>query len=1008
MLKDTQLLSTTAVLEAAEVNPSQGLTSTEAAARLAKYGPNALPEEQPTPWWKLLLEQFEDRMVQILLAASVVSFIMAVIAQDSHDLIEPFVILSILVLNGAVGIWQESSAEAAIKALKELVPLKAHVLRDGTLVSLPTEDLVPGDIVEVAVGNRIPAEIRLTELLSTTIRVDQALLTGESLEIVKQTEVVGSEERFPRNLLFSGTNVTYGKARGVVVGTGVNTEIGKIEKDVREAADEKTPLQEKLDEFSELLSKVIGVICILVFAVKVFSFFMFTKAEKISAVGYMEPIVHSIKLAISLAVAAIPEGLPAVVTTCLALGTRKMARQNALVRNLPSVETLGCCTVICSDKTGTLTTNMMSVSRVLTFNNEEKLQEYQVADSQFNVVDGQVTLNGATVQNPVSADKALSQFALVCSMCNDSTLEYIEKTNSVTRVGEATEAALRVLSEKVGSPTGPIPQGIRPAERVHYCTSAWAGMYRKNATLEFTRERKSMSVHTTTTSAPSKSYLLVKGAPESILERSTKVLLANGTEKPLSAAMKQRLMESLKSMSTGSTTLRCLAGAYRTVEPLEKLKNLGDPTQFQNIESQLVFCGLAGMLDPPRAEVPQALRECTTAGIRVIVITGDNKDTAESICRRIGIFSENEALAGKSFTGAEFDALRPEQQEAAVRTARLFSRTDPSLKGKLVSLLQSQKYVCAMTGDGVNDAPALKKADIGVAMGSGTEVAKAASKMVLADDNFGTIVKAISEGRAIYNNTKQFIRYLISSNIGEVVCIFTTGLLGLPDALEPVQLLWVNLVTDGLPATALGFNPPDPDIMEQPPRRPHEPIVNGWLFARYVIIGVYVGIATIGGFVWWFAANGYSYAEVTDPSLCKGSAERCAAVQDPREARAVALSVLVVVEMFNALNAISENESVLCFPPFRNPLLIGAVMLSLSLHYLVMYCPIMCNLFNVAPLGVPGVDPRAITSETRWFLVPTDFTEWKAILVLSFPVMLLDEVLKFVTRRQAARARKDE
>eukprot|EP00759_Apiculatamorpha_spiralis_P006249 PhF_6_TR13659/c0_g1_i1/m.21915/K05853/ATP2A; Ca2+ transporting ATPase, sarcoplasmic/endoplasmic reticulum len=579
-----------------------------------------------------------------------------------------------------------------------------------------------------------------------------------------------------------------------------------------------------------------------------------------------------------------------------------------------------------------------------------------------------------------------------------------KKTKSVQRVGEATEAALLVLSEKLGSYSGPIPSSISAEERTHYCTNEWKKLFHKNATLEFTRERKSMSVHVSAKGG--KNYLFVKGAPEAILERSTRVILPSGEDVPLTPKIRANLAETLKHMTTGATTLRCLATAFRVVGDVSSL-NVSDPSKFVVLENDLTLCGIVGMLDPPRAEVPNALQQCATAGIRVIVITGDNKDTAESICRRIGLFGDHEDLHGKSFTGAEFDGLSSDKQLAAIRTARLFSRTDPSLKGKLVSLLQSQKYVCAMTGDGVNDAPALKKADIGVAMGTGTEVAKAASKMVLADDNFQTIVLAIAEGRAIYNNTKQFIRYLISSNIGEVVCIFTTGLFGLPDALEPVQLLWVNLVTDGLPATALGFNPPDPDIMNQPPRKANEPIVNGWLFTRYLVIGVYVGLATIGGFVWWFLQHGYTFSELMDASSCTGDAARCEILNDPREARAVALSVLVLVEMFNALNAISENESVLTFPPIRNVYLILAVISSLILHYAMLYIPAMCYMFNVAPLGVQGINPRTLQPSAT-VLVPTDFTDWKAIFVLSFPVMFVDELLKAGTRYLNSRKTKSE
>eukprot|EP00759_Apiculatamorpha_spiralis_P006248 PhF_6_TR13659/c0_g1_i1/m.21916/K05853/ATP2A; Ca2+ transporting ATPase, sarcoplasmic/endoplasmic reticulum len=424
VLRDTHLFPPAEVCSMAQVVPSRGLSQDESARRLAFFGPNGLPEEPPTPWWRLILDEFDDRMVQILLAAATVSFVMAMLAWDMHDLIEPFVILTILILNAAVGVWQESNAEAAIKALKSLVPSKANVLRDGVLNSIDTENVVPGDIVEIAVGSRVPADIRVIELLSTTVRVDQAMLTGESYEIMKQTEVVDASERFPRNLLFSGTNVTYGKVRGVVIGTGKNTEIGAIDNDVRETADEKTPLQLKLDEFGDLLTKIIGVICIAVFGVTMVRSFFLNKNKPASIA---EPILHSIKLAISLAVAAIPEGLPAVVTTCLALGTRKMAQQNALVRNLPSVETLGCCTVICSDKTGTLTTNMMSVSTVVTLNQDTTLRQYRVTDTQFNIAENTVSCNGAVLAQPLKDDMALSHLASVCNVCNDATLEYNQK-----------------------------------------------------------------------------------------------------------------------------------------------------------------------------------------------------------------------------------------------------------------------------------------------------------------------------------------------------------------------------------------------------------------------------------------------------------------------------------------------------------------------------------------------------------------------------------------------------
>lgn len=972
-------------------NLEVGLTSDEVAARLEKHGPNELPEVPSTPWWKLVFEQFDDVLVKILLAAAGVSFAMAVMEGNPHGFVEPFVILLILILNACVGVWQESRAEEAIEALKKFVPKTANVVRDGKISAVGAETLVPGDVVDIAIGNRIPADLRVCVLLSTTLRADQAILTGESAEVQKFAEAATGSDRFPGNLLYSGTAVTYGKARCVVVKTGSTTEIGAIEQNVREQEEKVTPLQAKLDEFGVVLSKWIGYICLVVFSIHLIRWFVIQRGEHGEATGvyqlYVLPVTHCLKVAVALAVAAIPEGLPAVVTTCLALGTRKMAAHNALVRNLPSVETLGRCTVICSDKTGTLTTNMMSVVEVFTMRSSGKLRKYTVTDSKFNVVADSVSENGRPVQNPCAVDAALARLAMTATVCNDASLVADPSGNGdVTRVGEATEAALKTLTEKLAAKVDPTKIHAEH-DRIHK-------IYRRNATLEFTRDRKSMGVHMTGAGADS---ISVKGAPESVLERCTSILTDDQKIIPLTEAHRKTILAETQSMGGDASALRCIGFAFKPAPPHASL-DLSNPKTFAKIESGMVFCGVCGMLDPPRMEVREAVEKCGTAGIRVIVITGDNQSTAEAICRKIGVLEDGSA-EGLSFTGEQFDKMTQAQRRKAIMGARLFSRTDPSHKMALVELLQEQKLICAMTGDGVNDAPALKRADIGIAMGSGTEVAKAASKMVLADDNFATMVKAVREGRAIYNNTKQFIRYLISSNIGEVVCILATGLCGIPDALEPVQLLWVNLVTDGLPATALGFNPPDPDIMEQPPRATDEPIVDGWLFVRYMVIGTYVGLATVGSFLWWFLSNGFTMDDLMGAHRCNDlSNAKCATLHDPSIARAIALSVLVVVEMFNALNALSENQSLLRVRPTSNPWLLLAIASSMFLHFLIMYVPILASTFSIAPLGV---SEAVLAQAAPWsVVVPTSFYEWKAVLVFSIPVIFVDEALKLISRRR--------
>merc|ERR1712012_1415067 len=566
--------------------------------------------------------------------------------------------------------------------------------------------------------------------------------------------------------------------------------------------------------------------------------------------------------------------------------------------------------------------------------------------------------------------------------------DYNEYKNAFEKVGEATETALIVLAEKINTySVSKSGGGLGSAKAVR---KDMEQKWKKEFTLEFSRDRKSMSTYCTPkkpTRLGTGAKIFVKGATEGVLDRCTYVRIGTG-KVPMTPKMRDRIMAKVIEYGTGRDTLRCLclATADSPMNPSEM--NLEESSKFAKYEVNLTFVGVVGMLDPPRMEVAPAIVLCKQAGIRVIMITGDNKNTAEAICKRIGIFKEGESTEGRAYSGREFDDLSPGEQRTAVAKSRMFARVEPFHKSKIVEYLQSMKEVSAMTGDGVNDAPSLKTAEIGIAMGSGTAVAKSASEMVLADDNFASIVAAVEEGRAIYNNMKQFIRYLISSNIGEVVSIFLTAALGLPEALIPVQLLWVNLVTDGLPATALGFNPPDLDIMEKPPRSSEETLITPWLFFRYMAIGIYVGMATVGGAAYWFLydptgpqMNYWQLSHfmqcVNEPDKFKGIS--CDIFQSP-EPMTMALSILVTIEMCNAINALSENQSLLVMPPWINPFLLGAMALSFGLHFVILHVEFLATVFQIAPLS---------------------FTQWLVVMKFSLPVILLDELLKWVARNYA-------
>ncbi|CAO1618168.1 unnamed protein product [Parajaminaea phylloscopi] len=990
-MEQSWTLSASDVAKKLGVDIKQGLSVKEANDRLSQYGPNELEDTPPTPLWKLILEQFQDQLVLILLASAVISFVLALL--EDHEslgtaLVEPAVIFLILIANATVGVVQERNADQAIDALREYSPDTATVLRSGKHVRVRAQELVPGDIVTVAVGDKVPADCRMVAINSSSFRVDQAILTGESVSVNKGLEAVADPRAVKQdmtNLLFSGTTIASGSGVAIVVLTGSKTAIGGIHAEISEDNDEKTPLKQKLDRFGEMLAKVISVICILVWLINVRHF------SDPSHGGMLKGAIYYFKIAVALAVAAIPEGLAAVITACLALGTKKMAKKNAIVRHLPSVETLGSTNVICSDKTGTLTTNQMSVTRFAVFQSQgllSELAEYNVEGISFSPEGSIRDAAGKTVSGLNQSGSPINALATICSLCNDAEVA-VDEHGNYSALGQPTEAALSVLVEKLqhhdGQFNAKLP-GMKAGERATAVCKAYAAAHPKLLTLEFSRDRKSMSTLIRHPREDGKGLLLVKGAPESILERCTTVY--TGTQaSPVPLDSNHRSIIASKVEEYGKHGLRTLALAQVSSSIDLSSYRSESSADYARFEQNLSLVGIVGMMDPPRAEVPAAIARCKSAGIRVIVITGDNQPTAETICRQIGVLPADldADLTGLSYTGKEFEHMSAEQQQKAVQTARLFSRTEPSHKSLLVELLQKSGQVVAMTGDGVNDAPALKKADIGIAMGTGTDVAKLAADMVLADDNFATIEVAVEEGRSIYNNTQSFIRYLISSNIGEVVSIFLTVLLGMPEALIPVQLLWVNLVTDGLPATALGFNPPDHEVMRHKPRSRDEPLVGKWLFTRYMIVGTYVGFATVAGYAWWFMFYSQgpqiSFYQLTHFHRCSELFPEigCSMFLDDSAKRAttMSLSILVTIEMFNALNAISEVDSILLQTPFKNPFLVFAIALSMGLHFLILYVPVLRDLFVITPLN---------------------WTEWQAVLAFSAPVIVLDEACKWVTR----------
>ncbi len=880
-------MSVEEVLAALGSDAVAGLTEAEARQRLTAYGPNELQEKPPVSFWERLLDQLKGFVVIILLVAAVISALMG-------DWIEAAAIMAIVVLNAAIGVIQESKAEEALAALKKMAAPDAHVIRDGRRLTIPARELVPGDIVLLEAGNVIPADVRLIETIN--LKVDEASLTGESMPVSKRADLVLPPDTplgDRRNCAFMSTMVTYGRGTGVVVATGMQTEIGLIAEMIQSFEEEVTPLQRKLDDLGRVLGIGSLAICGLVFVIGVLRPLLLGQPVT------LQDVADFFMVSVSLAIAAVPEGLPAVVTICLALGMRRMVRRHALIRRLPAVETLGSATIICSDKTGTLTQSEMTATRLWADG-----VSYEVSGRGY-APEGRFHRDGEAIEPREEA--ILHQLLLAGLLCNDALLEEAEGGGH-RMVGDPTEGALIVAAAK-------------------------AGLTRKEAEAQFPRvgeipfdsARKMMTtIHRLEEALPvpveTPYVAMVKGAPDFVLEKSTHLLTAEGII-PLDAARRAEIAEANRAMA--SQALRVLGLAYRPLEVVEE-----EPKP-ETVERDLIFIGLVGMIDPARREVIPAVAKARRAGLRTVMVTGDYADTAAAIAREIGILRPE----GRVLSGKELDAMSDEALEAIIDEVDVFARVAPQHKVRIVEALRKKGHIVAMTGDGVNDAPALKRADIGVAMGiTGTDVSKQTADMVLTDDNYVSIVSAIEEGRSIYSNIRKFVYYLLSCNLAEIAIIFIATLVGWPVPLTAIQLLWLNLLSDGAPALALGLEQGDPDLMERPPRPPDEPVIN-----REMALGVVVQTVAITATVLIAYWRGLHW-------------EHLSGQQATTTAETMAFVTLVLSELLRAYTARSERYPIFRLGVFSNKWMQYAVGFSVALLLAVVYIPFLRPIFNTVPL----------------------------------------------------------
>jgi Ca2+-transporting ATPase len=849
------------------INDSLGLTSKEAQLRLEKHGYNEIIKKKKISPFKIFLEQFNDFIIWILLAATVISGVMG----EKADAIT---ILIIIVINAILGFIQEYRTERSLEALKELASPTAKVLRDGQITVINARNIVVGDIVELEAGDRVPADCVV--ISGDGIQSDESILTGESVPVEKKI-YKGTGSVNNNNLVFMGCSITHGRGRVRVIATGMNTEMGKIADMLQEIEVSQTPLQQKLEHLGKIL--VVG--CLIVCAiVTVTGIIRGEDAYKMFLVG------------VSLAVAAIPEGLPAIVTVSLAFGVQRMMKKNALVRKLPAVETLGCTNVICSDKTGTLTQNKMTVKKVYINN-----RMMQVSGDGYDT-NGSISYNGMKVNT--NNDLSLKRLIECCVVCNNSNIpeddkriKYLKKDNK-HYTGDPTEISLLILGAKCG-----------------FYKSNALSKYKIIKEKPFDSDRKMMSI---LCSSGSSKTLFVKGALESVLNKCSHILI-NGHMVNLTEDIKEGITKANNEMA--QSALRVLAIAYKDVE--------GSVTNTS--EDNLVLIGLVGMIDPPREEVKDAILECKLAGITPVMITGDHKLTAQAIANELKMLDKDSIV----LTGEELNRMSDSQLDKIINRVRVFARVNPSHKYRIVKSFKNQGQVVAMTGDGVNDAPAIKEADIGISMGiTGTDVTKEASSMILLDDNFATIVSAVREGRVIYDNIRKFIRYLLSCNIGEVLTMFLSSLLSLPIPLLPIQILLVNLATDGLPAMALSLEPVEKDIMMRKPRMKNESVFSDGLWGKIILRGVLIGLCTVVSFAMTLV--------MWDGNL--------------RLARTVALCTLVMSQLFHVFECRSERSSIFKLGFFTNIYLVFAVISSLTLLLLIVYNGWLQNIFYTQGLAL--------------------------------------------------------
>ena len=835
-----------------------GLTSEEAARRLQEYGPNELRRLKKISPWAIFFEQFKDLLIIILLVAVVISAILG-------ETVDAIVIFIIIIFAAGLGFIQEYRAERSLEALNKMAAPTARVVRDGKHIDIPANELVPGDVVLVKTGDRIPADGRVME--SVNLRTDEASLTGESSPVAKHCEPILGEAATAdrRNMVFAGTSASYGRGTAVITSTGMETEFGKIASLLQEVKEEETPLQVNLDRMGRII---------------IFAALGLTFVLALLGILRGHGVLEMLLWGVSLAVAAVPEALPAVVTISLSLGVQKMAKQHALVRKLPAVETLGSTTFICSDKTGTLTQDQMTVRELLV-----DMKHVEVSGSGYEPK-GDFSAGGKPIT--ASSMPSLERLLTAGALCNDTELS--NETGSWRVKGDPTEGALLVLAGKASLNVHKI---AAENPRIHE--------------IPFSSESKRM---TTVHSTASGDTAMAKGAAEVILELSRYVLI-NDREFDLDDATRETVLEATRRMA--DSALRVLGLAYKKVL-------IGETDA--DMQKNMVFLGLVGMIDPPRPEVKEAIKLCDAAGIRTVMITGDHKATAVAIAQELGLMK-----GGLAFSGAELDRLGPAEFNSQVENIDVYARVSPSHKLRVVEALTSKGHVVAMTGDGVNDAPALKKADIGIAMGiTGTDVTKEAAGMVLTDDNFASIVAAVEQGRGIFSNIKKYLVYLLSSNLGEIllmaIVILFGPLMGLPSGVVPliaIQILFVNLATDGLPAIALSVDPPEPGLMLQKPRPRNESIFTRPIITYMVIAGVWTALVTLGVFLWAM----HTRTGIADQVL--------------KEAQSLCFVTLILVEFFNAFNCRSLDQSIFKVGLFKNKWLIISIASQILLLLAIVY-----------------------------------------------------------------------